>query len=323
MGKSTIYAGSFIKLLKDKLLFGNTGRIVTGTDDPSSSATDGERGALYMRDATSLGELFIKNDTGSSTDWTKFPVTVPNKNVSTETTTATIGSTDDVVLASSAGGAYSLTLPAVSAGDIGKVIEIKKTTTDFDAITIDGDGADTIDGSATTAIHTIGETLKIILATATNWEILDRKTRTEVTSFTMIPEGVGSDPTKGTTSIDQAYWWRDGFEMMIRWDFQHSGAGTAGSGNYFFPIPVGVTMDSGRIDVGDNFDSGNCGTLNLNSTTEGRGVGNIVTRNSTDLYFIGTNATSLGAITATLWDFADAALEYSMLARVPITGWNG
>ena len=319
---AAIFRGNFVKLLKNQLQIGDDADIQTGTDDPTSVAKDAPRSSLYLRDTGAIGQVFSKQDDGSSTNWTLIPFSTPNLTVATETTTATVGTSDDVVLADSSGGAYTLTLPAIDGSDVGKILIIKKTTTDFAVITLDGDGGDTIEGSVTSTLNTFSETVELVVATATNWEILDRKTRTDVISFTMVPDAVTTAPTKGTTDFDQAYWWRDGHEMMIRWDFKQTVAGTAGSGNYFFPIPTGVTMDSGRIDLTDQFDAGNCGTSSLSSTTEGRGVGSVVTRNTVDLYIVGTSPTLIAGINSTQWDFADGALELSFLARVPISGWK-
>lgn len=69
MSAPIIWAGSFAKLLKDQLKFKDTARILTGTADPSSSATDGEKGSLYMRVGGSGGTLYQKQDNGSSTNW--------------------------------------------------------------------------------------------------------------------------------------------------------------------------------------------------------------------------------------------------------------
>lgn len=65
---ATIFQGSFVKLLKNAFKIGNACRVLTGSTDPSSSATEGEPGSLYIKDD---GEIFIKLDSGTSTTWRK------------------------------------------------------------------------------------------------------------------------------------------------------------------------------------------------------------------------------------------------------------
>ena len=45
--------------------------LVTGTTDPSSVAATGTRGSLFLRDTGAAGELYVKQDDGSSTNWTQ------------------------------------------------------------------------------------------------------------------------------------------------------------------------------------------------------------------------------------------------------------
>lgn len=67
----TIFNGSNIKLLKDNLRFKTTDtKIMSGdTDDPSAVAKSADESSLYLRDGTN--GLYIKTDSGSSTNWNK------------------------------------------------------------------------------------------------------------------------------------------------------------------------------------------------------------------------------------------------------------
>jgi len=69
------FDNTFIKLLRNQLKLGDDARILTGTDDPSSVAKDAERGSVYLRDTGSDGRLYIKNDDGSSTNWSQIAQT--------------------------------------------------------------------------------------------------------------------------------------------------------------------------------------------------------------------------------------------------------
>jgi hypothetical protein len=68
MSKSPlIWFSDAIKFLRNKISFSNQVSIEAGSADPSSSATDGLEGSLYL--STSEKNLFIKQDNGSSTNW--------------------------------------------------------------------------------------------------------------------------------------------------------------------------------------------------------------------------------------------------------------
>jgi uncharacterized delta-60 repeat protein len=69
MGKSTVYQGAFVKTLKNNLKLKDAARILTGTDDPRSVATEAEKGSLYLRQNTNGGQVFYKLDDGTTTNW--------------------------------------------------------------------------------------------------------------------------------------------------------------------------------------------------------------------------------------------------------------
>lgn len=71
--------------------------------------------------------------------------------VATKTTTYSATVYDDVILVSDAGGSWTLTLPP-AAYWINKTIRVKKTNNSSNQVTIDGNGAETIDGALTEAL---------------------------------------------------------------------------------------------------------------------------------------------------------------------------
>lgn len=72
-GAAVIFQGPYVKTLKDDLKLGDTARIITGTADPQSSATEGEPGSIYIRNNGGVGTVLFKTDTGSSTNWSLLP----------------------------------------------------------------------------------------------------------------------------------------------------------------------------------------------------------------------------------------------------------
>ena len=67
------------------------------------------------------------------------------------TATGNLTATDYLVLADATSGAITLTLPAVASAN-GAYIIVKKVDVSANAVTIDGNGAETIDGATTKAL---------------------------------------------------------------------------------------------------------------------------------------------------------------------------
>lgn len=87
------------------------------------------------------------------------------------TTTYTVLTGDSyVVLCDATGGAFTVTLPA-AASSTNIQVTLKKTDVSANAVTIDGDGAETIDGAATQSLATQWKT-KTLVCNGTAWFIL-------------------------------------------------------------------------------------------------------------------------------------------------------
>ena len=154
--------------------------------------------------------------------------------VVTKTTTYTLLSTDDLVLSDASGGAFTLTLPA-AASNSGKVYYIKKIDAGLtDAVTVDGNASETIDGATTTTLNTENEQLTIV-SDGTNWEILEHRIPSIVTSYT--PTGSWTTNTTYTGN-----WYRDGVFMIARIRVATSGAPDTAS--LTVDIPSGPTIDT-------------------------------------------------------------------------------
>jgi len=65
---AVIYSGDAVKTMRDQIKIRDTASILTGTADPSSTATDAKRGSLYLRQGT-VGAAYVKTDDGLSTNW--------------------------------------------------------------------------------------------------------------------------------------------------------------------------------------------------------------------------------------------------------------
>lgn len=81
--------------------------------------------------------------------------------IRTVTTNYTIVSADEYVFADATSGALTVSLPAV-AGYTGRVFEVKKIDSSANLVTVDPNGAETIDGAATRVLATQYEAVQFI-----------------------------------------------------------------------------------------------------------------------------------------------------------------
>lgn len=80
--------------------------------------------------------------------------------------------TDGVLLVDTQSGAVTLNLPA-AADAAGQVLTVKRMGTGVNAVTIDGDGAETIDGSATNTDLDAQYDVLTIVSDGSEWLILN------------------------------------------------------------------------------------------------------------------------------------------------------
>ena len=75
-------------------------------------------------------------------------VVVSARPAATKTAAYTLTAADDLILADATGGAFTLTLPPAATVD-GQEFTVKKVDASANAVTLDGDGSEVIDGAAT------------------------------------------------------------------------------------------------------------------------------------------------------------------------------
>jgi hypothetical protein len=129
----------------------------------------GNDGAASVNGFTMLRNGYIGMGTGaplSGLDLTR------SMGVQTEavTTTATLDGSHNVVLASDASGSFTITLPAASSNSR-RTYYIKKTNSSENEITIDGNGAETIDGVITKKLYVQYDAVRIV-CDGSNWHII-------------------------------------------------------------------------------------------------------------------------------------------------------
>lgn len=126
-----------------------------GASDPTIVITDGANGDITL---TPKG-TGLCNIVGAA-----FTVTA-------KTTTATLTEAEGGIITVTTGAAWTATLPAAS-GNAGLWYAFKKTDAAANALTIDGNGAETIDGAAThTAVDAQYDTVTIV-CDGSNWHVI-------------------------------------------------------------------------------------------------------------------------------------------------------
>lgn len=161
-----------------------------------------------------------------------------NRVLRTVTTTATILVTDELIFGTTA-SAHTSTLPT-AVGCAGKEFEFVKTSDNFNAWTIEGNGAETVGGALNTTLNTLGEMLRIV-SDGTNWVIVDRRIPGHSTAY--VPE---LNSTSGVAA-NTARWVRIGELILIKGQITFNGAGA--SSDFTLKVPAGLAIDNTNYSV--------------------------------------------------------------------------
>lgn len=113
-----------------------------------------------------------------------------------KTTTYTGTGDETTILCDASGAAFTVTLPA-AASYTGKHYHIKKTDSSTNAVTIDGNASETIDGATTTTVSLQYETLTII-SDGSNWHVVNR-------TYPLVSFSANTSTTAGATSTPFIY----------------------------------------------------------------------------------------------------------------------
>lgn len=253
---------------------------------------------------------------------------VARMSVATKTADYTLTNSDDMILADASGGAITLTLPAAAANS-GKVFRFKKTDTTFNAVTIDGNASETIDGSTTAKLVTQDEYLAIA-CDGSNWEIIDRRYPKVWTSYSMTIGAVTSAPTKGTAARDEARWMRVSDDsIMINYNYRQTVAGSGGTGTYIFQLPTGLTIDTAKISTAatGSYNAQSIVGTSIVSSDAGVnpahwGIAYVCSSSGVSLA-AGSDLAGFSPISSTNHTLVNAGQAYAFTATVPVSGWPG
>lgn len=239
----------------------------------------------------------------------------PNLAFASKTANYTLTATDQVILASASGGAFTLTLPAASSNS-GKVFYLKKTDSTTNAVTISRAGSDTIEGATTTTLNTQYEILTLVSDGVSVWNILSRdysrglKTYTATLTGTTVAGSV-------TYTANTCEYRRNGDSIDVSGYIQFNTVTTSPTGSMAISLPSGLTRS----------------TSNLGSAAGSmRGTG-VYFQNSSGTKFSLMVDVNGGTSSQFVIDFATtggtggfptlaANDTFRFYANIPISGWN-
>ncbi len=225
-------------------------------------------------------------------------------------TSAFTGTGDETtILCDATSAAFTVTLPA-AASYTGKHYYIKKIDSSVNAVTVDGNASETIDGSVTTTINTRYECVKIV-SDGTNWHLLERNYPRAWVAYTPTGSWTTNSPTY------TGFWRRVGDSMEVMIKLLMPGT-TSTAAVLTLDIPTGYTIDSAKMPGASNQQVLGTAQALDNGSTAFTGVVSYFDSNS--VVMISHNASAQwNATTPFTWNGTDYGTFYFV---VPITGWN-
>jgi hypothetical protein len=272
----------------------------------ASSTTPAARSRIYSDISTAGAAVPTYHD---GTGWRRVQINrlVPQ----TFTTTSTVVITDDMIYGNASSAAFTTNLPD-AATCTGKTFTFQRIDSTFaNAWTLDGNGGQTIGGSGTYALYTIGETLSI-LSDGSNWQILNHFIPYLWTAWTPTGSWVANSTYTG-------FWARRGDSIDLQIQIALAGAPTSASLTITLPwtiatakliqsgtgcpFPAAVTLEDTAV---DNYS----GFIDFSSTTaiavlrdDGDGTRSAVTQ-------------------AAPFTFGNGDFVRINVRGIPVSGWN-
>lgn len=275
----------------------------SGFSNPMTTGGDiiyGSTGGAAARLANGSANQVLTSAGGTSAP-TWSDTAVPILGTTSETTTYTATTSDNVILADTSGGDWTLTLYAAS-GNAGRVLEIILTTSDTNTLTIDGNASETIGGSTTISLYEQFERVKL-LCDGSNWFVVEHGYPGGANSFTPTWGALGS----GAMASTDGYWVRQGRIMHVWIYGTKDGTSGTGGGNVYATLPANYSLDSGSLPSTSVVTVGSARTGN--SSSESNAI--VIPGASTGrIYF---NETGGGFGSGETW---------TLYAAIPISEWG-
>ncbi len=133
-------------------------------------------GGIVQGSATDAASSVVTRDNNGDSDAKRWRSTVAvdtlgiQANIVTKTTAYTATEADHTILCDATSAAFTVTLPA-AASYPGQILVIKKIDSSGNAVTIDGNSTETIDGATTASLSAQWQS-KVIQSNGTAWYVL-------------------------------------------------------------------------------------------------------------------------------------------------------
>lgn len=143
-------------------------------------------------------------------------------------------------------------------------------------------------------------------------------------AYTVSIRGGGSNPTKGTVAKDTAWYQCVGNVLHAHWDYRQTAGGTAGSGDYFFSLPSGYTLNTSLQTAGTaaNAPQGRVGEFSMFAGTSAA-IGYVYISSSNDLgavyYGDSWAAYNVGSANTPL---STSTVSFTFDAKIPVNECN-
>lgn len=282
------------------------------------SAPSSGYGKVY---AKSDGKLYFQNDSGTESSLQD----IPNSSIVTDPSSPySVASGVNIIFWSASGGAKQVDLPT-AVGATGRIIEVIKTDTSFNAITIEPSGTETIGGVSNTTLNTQGERLRFISDNA-NWQIISREIPAKPVSYTpslTTNAGANAVTLDATGKTDPwGTWQRVGNYIEIDAGFGNgSGGGATGTaGDLELSLPSGLPAIDTTYATSSAQISQSVGIVQSYQLVAGSqyGVNGAEYIAATSRIKIQRHGTNTFVALSTVIANSDA--RYKL--RFPVTGWN-
>ena len=304
-----------------------------------SSFTKGD--LLVASAATTLNKLPISTNgfvlTADSVESTGLKWAAPSTGllaVAAKTSNYTLTDSDNLITLDSSGGTFDITLPT-AVGRTGKQFTLKKISNDLTAINLLFTGGQNLDSYTTYGLYTYNESLTFV-SNGTNYVILDHKTDTPwIDNGALTITASTSNPTKGgTITRDKVFYRRQGSDVYLMYQYHHTTAGTSGTGQYIFTLPVeidtnivpavGGAMNTTLVATDETPSIISSNGFVTNNTN--RGQATCVLRTSTTFSVFGLQGVSAAAAiiqSGTNMDLSANNCGYTFLiGPIPVVGWK-
>lgn len=138
-----------------------------------------------------------------------------------------------------------------------------------------------------------------------------------------------TSPTKGTIAFDRIFSSREGQNLIAEYQYEQSGAGSAGSGDYLFTLPSGLSFDSnivgfhtGTLVSVSNAAKAVVGTARCSDASTATQGGYLIAYDATRFRVACNYTSNSNFVGSGNWGLNQANLGYALKLNAPIQGWQ-